>query len=110
MGAATACGLPALGARAGAIFTAKEAGDPIVGETDQPILGLMDVAVVRSAFGRQKDSYETDLDVEGFGAIKAVFIRAPLSRELGARPGPYMEHPKTDRAVPRKRAACRPRR
>jgi 5'-phosphate synthase pdxT subunit len=67
------------GTCAGAIFLSKDVS------RDQPLLGLMDIKVHRNAFGRQIDSFETDLDVP---AIKqatgtkedyhAVFIRAPI--------------------------------
>lgn len=65
---------PIWGTCAGMIFLAKDIG------RDQPILGLMDITVNRNAFGRQLDSFETDLDVEGLkgGPLHAVFIRAPL--------------------------------
>ena len=51
-------------------------------ETDQPWLGFMDMTVSRNAFGRQVDSFETGLTVEGIDGEKsfsfpAVFIRAP---------------------------------
>ncbi|GAB6947689.1 hypothetical protein JCM16161A_18190 [Vulcanisaeta sp. JCM 16161] len=70
-------GLPTLGTCAGAIFMAKEVRDSVVGETGQPILGVMNIAVVRNAFGRQRDSFEMDLNIEGLGTVRAVFIRAP---------------------------------
>ncbi len=70
-------GLPTLGTCAGAIFMAREVRDSVVGETGQPILGVMDIAVVRNAFGRQRDSFEVDVTIEGIGAVRAVFIRAP---------------------------------
>lgn len=66
------------GTCAGAIFLAKDIG------RDQPLLGLMDITVRRNAFGRQVDSFETDLDIpvlnriDGFERpFHAVFIRAP---------------------------------
>jgi 5'-phosphate synthase pdxT subunit len=59
------------GTCAGLILIAKE----IVG-SDQCRLGLLDVEVARNAFGRQVDSFETDLDFEG-SPVHAVFIRAP---------------------------------
>ncbi len=67
------------GTCAGAIFLAKDIG------LDQPILGLMDITIQRNAFGRQVDSFETNLRVD-FGEsngsqaqpFRAVFIRAPL--------------------------------
>ncbi|MEW5985436.1 MAG: pyridoxal 5'-phosphate synthase glutaminase subunit PdxT [Chloroflexota bacterium] len=67
---------PTWGTCAGMIFMAKEIG------RDQPLLGLMDIVVERNAFGRQVDSFETDLpipalDGAGDGPFRAIFIRAP---------------------------------
>ena len=72
------------GTCAGMIFMAKDVG------RDQPLLGLMDVTVQRNAFGRQVDSFETDLDVpailtpENKRPFHAIFIRAPLIESVGA--------------------------
>jgi len=65
---------PIFGTCAGMILLAKE----IVG-SDQPRLGFMDIAVRRNAYGRQIDSFETDLDIPALGdpPFRAVFIRAP---------------------------------
>ncbi len=67
------------GTCAGAIFLSKDIG------RDQPLLGLMDIKVQRNAFGRQIDSFETDLDIpelkQATGTKEdyhAVFIRAPI--------------------------------
>jgi len=67
------------GTCAGAIFLSNDIG------RDQPLLGLMDIKVQRNAFGRQVDSFETDLEIdELFKATgtehpyHAVFIRAPI--------------------------------
>ncbi|ACB07522.1 pyridoxal 5'-phosphate synthase glutaminase subunit PdxT [Candidatus Korarchaeum cryptofilum] len=70
-------GLPAMGTCAGAIFMAKEVKDRVVGETGQGILGLMDMTVIRNYYGRQRESFEMDLNLEGIGSVRAVFIRAP---------------------------------
>jgi 5'-phosphate synthase pdxT subunit len=72
-------GMPVWGTCAGAIFLAKDVpGHP------HPIAGLMDIAVERNAFGRQQESFETDLDVKGFDApYHAVFIRAPKIARVG---------------------------
>jgi 5'-phosphate synthase pdxT subunit len=70
--------LPIFGTCAGAILLAKD----IAGST-QPRLGLMDITVVRNAFGRQRESFETDLDVKGLGPVRAVFIRAPIIERVG---------------------------
>ena len=48
-------------------------------------LGLMDMTVDRNAFGRQKESFEADITIDGLdgGAFHAVFIRAPLVTSTG---------------------------
>jgi 5'-phosphate synthase pdxT subunit len=75
-------GLPALGTCAGMIVLARDILD---GRDDQRCLGAIDLAVRRNAFGRQVDSFETDLAVEGLagGPFPAVFIRAPVVAEVG---------------------------
>ena len=81
------------GTCAGAIFLSKDARRP------QPLLGLMDITVERNAFGRQVDSFETDLDIaplkeaivrrnahgaaQSDGPYHAVFIRAPIIESVG---------------------------
>jgi len=73
-------GMPVWGTCAGAIFLAKRVpGRP------QPLLGLMDIAVERNAFGRQVDSFEADLRIEPIGdePFHAVFIRAPKITAAG---------------------------
>lgn len=67
-------GVPIWGTCAGLILLAKE----IVG-SDQWRLGILDVEVARNAFGRQVDSFEADLPVDGIPGppLRAVFIRAP---------------------------------
>lgn len=67
-------GVPLYGSCAGLILLAKKVIDG-----DQPRLGLMDIAVRRNAFGRQRDSFEADLDISEIGRppFRAVFIRAP---------------------------------
>jgi 5'-phosphate synthase pdxT subunit len=71
-------GLPILGTCAGCIVLATE-GDSEVSETDTKLLGLMDMRVRRNAFGRQGESFESDISILGFDRpYHAVFIRAPL--------------------------------
>ncbi len=69
------------GTCAGMIFMAKEigtVGTAVNTGRAQPLLGIMDIVVERNAFGRQVDSVEVDLIVDGFDApFPAVFIRAP---------------------------------
>jgi 5'-phosphate synthase pdxT subunit len=70
---------PVWGTCAGMIMLAKDIG------RDQPLIGVMDIRVNRNAFGRQVDSFETDLTVPEIGAdpFHAVFIRAPLVLGVG---------------------------
>jgi 5'-phosphate synthase pdxT subunit len=67
------------GTCAGAIFLSRDV------RRDQPLLGIMDITVVRNAFGRQADSFTADLEIDALGenaagsaAYEAVFIRAPI--------------------------------
>ena len=77
-------GAPILGTCAGAIILATRIADG-----DEPVLSLLDVEVRRNAFGRQLESFETNLTMEGLGAngrsrtIRAVFIRAPEIVKVG---------------------------
>jgi 5'-phosphate synthase pdxT subunit len=72
-------GKPMLATCAGLIVAARDAGDDRV-ET----LDLVDVTVERNAFGRQKDSFEAPLDVDGLDdPFPGVFIRAPVISEGG---------------------------
>lgn len=74
-------GLPILGTCAGMILLADRIRD---GAPGQETLGGLDVTVRRNAFGRQVDSFETDLAVTGVeGEVHAVFIRAPWVEEVG---------------------------
>jgi 5'-phosphate synthase pdxT subunit len=79
-----ASGKPVWGTCAGAILLAKE-----VDTLDRPGIEVMDIAVRRNAFGRQVDSFEADLTIEGLAGppFRAVFIRAPLIERVfgGAR-------------------------
>jgi 5'-phosphate synthase pdxT subunit len=76
-------GMPAYGSCAGMILLASEVLD---GRPDQQQLGGLDVVVRRNAFGRQVDSFETDLAFAGLleGPMRAVFIRAPWVESVGA--------------------------
>ena len=73
-------GAPVFGTCAGMIVFARS----IVGGED-PVLPLLDVVVERNAFGRQLDSFETDLDVPVLGErpVHAIFIRAPIIETVG---------------------------
>jgi 5'-phosphate synthase pdxT subunit len=76
-------GVPILGTCAGLIALAKR-GDELVMRTRQPLLELMDIAVIRNAFGRQRESFEADLIIPLLGEkpFRCVFIRAPAVKEV----------------------------
>jgi len=75
-------GLPVFGSCAGLIMLADRLPDPASG---QQTLGGIDMTVRRNAFGRQTDSFERDLFIEGLPGppYRAVFIRAPWVEEVG---------------------------
>jgi 5'-phosphate synthase pdxT subunit len=73
-------GMPTYGTCAGLILLAGA-----VTEGDQPLIGALDVVVRRNAFGRQNESFEADLDIDGLdGPFHAVFIRAPWVEKVGS--------------------------
>jgi 5'-phosphate synthase pdxT subunit len=74
-------GFPIYGTCAGTILLAKD-----IGGLDQPLLATMDLVVERNAFGRQLQSFETDVKIVGLGdePFRAVFIRAPAIKSAGA--------------------------
>jgi pyridoxal 5'-phosphate synthase pdxT subunit len=77
---AIGAGLPTLGTCAGMIFMATATTE----QRPQVQLGVLDVVVQRNAFGRQAQSFEAELDVEGIeGPVHAVFIRAPWIEKHG---------------------------
>jgi pyridoxal 5'-phosphate synthase pdxT subunit len=72
-------GKPMFGTCAGLILLAKH----VVGYSE-PHIGVMDVTVERNSFGRQRESFEADLDINGVAEqYPAVFIRAPHIVEVG---------------------------
>ncbi len=79
--ARAAGGMPVFGTCAGAIALARH-----VEGLPRPLLGLMDIAVQRNAYGRQQESFEIDLTVPDLGArpMRAIFIRAPSFTSAGA--------------------------
>ena len=82
LGELLADGLPVLGTCAGLILLARAVVD---GRPDQESFGVVDVTVRRNAYGRQRDSFEADLAVEGLagGPFHGVFIRAPGIERCG---------------------------
>jgi pyridoxal 5'-phosphate synthase pdxT subunit len=80
-------GIPALAVCAGLIVLAAEVVD---GRADQQPLGVIDVTVRRNGYGRQRDSFEADLEIAELGAsglgadpFSGVFIRAPVIERVG---------------------------
>ena len=73
------------GTCAGAIMLASGVLDASGQDTGQPRLSLLEMTVLRNAFGRQVDSFETDLEITGLEQpFHAVFIRAPIIQSVGA--------------------------
>ena len=75
-----ASGAPILGTCAGMIVVARE-----IAGGEEPVFPLLDVTVERNAFGRQLDSFETDLPMPILGdrPVHAIFIRAPIIERVG---------------------------
>ena len=82
-----AAGMPILGTCAGMIVLART----VLG--GEPLFALMDVTVRRNAYGRQVDSFEADLDVDGIEhPVRGVFIRAPWIEQVGIGVRVLAEH------------------
>ena len=82
-----AAGMPILGTCAGMIVLAARV------EGGEPLFGLFDITVRRNAYGRQVDSFEADVDVEGIDhRVRGVFIRAPRVEDLGPDVRVLAEH------------------
>ncbi|HEX9693801.1 MAG TPA: pyridoxal 5'-phosphate synthase glutaminase subunit PdxT [Actinomycetota bacterium] len=74
----TAGGMPMLGTCAGMIVMAKRV------EGGEPLLSLVAITVRRNGYGRQVDSFESDVEVDGIDhPVRAVFIRAPIVEDVG---------------------------
>lgn len=76
-------GCPVMGTCAGMILLAKH-GDEQVKKTNTRLLELMDIKVKRNAFGRQRESFQVNLDIKGIGDVDAVFIRGPAIMEANS--------------------------
>ena len=70
--------MPILGTCAGMIVCSRRIADG-----DEPVIPVVDIGVRRNAYGRQVDSFETDLEVRDIGPMHAVFIRAPWIDDVG---------------------------
>lgn len=68
--------IPVMGTCAGMVLLSKES------DYEQPLLGLIDIKVRRNGFGRQRASFEDEIEIFG-GNYKGVFIRAPYALEAG---------------------------
>ncbi len=77
---ALAEGLPAFGTCAGLILLARE-----ITNWPERYFGVLDVSVERNATGRQVDSFEARVSVDGLGEVQVVFIRAPAIRRVGPK-------------------------
>jgi 5'-phosphate synthase pdxT subunit len=77
--------LPVMGTCAGAILLAKRVRDLKTGRVLKGTLEALDVLVVRNFYGRQRESFEIDLDIPALGEkpFRAIFIRAPAIVEVG---------------------------
>ncbi|HWM79061.1 MAG TPA: pyridoxal 5'-phosphate synthase glutaminase subunit PdxT [Methylomirabilota bacterium] len=85
-----AAGKPIMGTCAGLILLAREVEGP-----RQASLGLIDITAERNAYGRQKESFETEGEAdlgEGPRPLKMVFIRAPRIRRMGPDVTPLVMH------------------
>lgn len=75
-------GVPIMGTCAGLVLLSK-GGDEQVRSTGTELLGLMDMRVKRNAFGRQRESFEANIEIEGLTSpFPAIFIRAPVIEEV----------------------------
>jgi pyridoxal 5'-phosphate synthase pdxT subunit len=78
--------LPIMGTCAGMIVLAKKSYDKVVGNKKQLLLGALDIEIERNSFGRQYDSFESNLEISGIGNdFKGIFIRAPSVISTGSR-------------------------
>ena len=95
---AIAAGLPVFGSCAGMIMLATRLADIA---SDQETFGAIDMTVRRNAFGRQSDSFESDITLRGVAGppFRAVFIRAPWVEEAGSGVEILATEPGTGRIV-----------
>jgi 5'-phosphate synthase pdxT subunit len=79
-------GMPVLGICAGLIMLSKTADDRVVGKTDQALLNILDIKLQRNSFGRQQDSFESNISMDSIGIPKfnGIFIRAPSVSDVGS--------------------------
>ena len=76
--------LPIMGTCAGMIILAKKSYDRVVGNKQQLLLGALDIEIERNSFGRQFDSFESNLEISGISNdFRGIFIRAPSVISVG---------------------------
>jgi 5'-phosphate synthase pdxT subunit len=78
-------GMPILGICAGMVMLSNTVNDHVIGKTDQPLLDIFDITLERNSFGRQKESFESDVSLDSINIPKfnGVFIRAPSVSDVG---------------------------
>jgi 5'-phosphate synthase pdxT subunit len=88
-------GLPILATCAGTILLAKD-GDEQVKKTNTILLGLLEMKVLRNAYGRQVDSFEAEVKIPAIGnrPFRAVFIRAPVIEKVWGKTQIWAEYKK----------------
>jgi pyridoxal 5'-phosphate synthase pdxT subunit len=93
-----ASGMPVFGSCAGMIMLAGRLTDPASG---QQTLAAIDMTIRRNAFGRQVDSFESDLSIAGLdgGPYRGVFIRAPWAERVGEDAEALAAEPRTGKIV-----------
>ncbi len=93
-----ASGMPVFGSCAGMIMLAGRLTDPA---SVQQTLGAIDMTIRRNAFGRQVDSFESDLSIAGLdgGPYRGVFIRAPWAERVGEDAEALATEPRTGKIV-----------
>ena len=79
-------GMPVLGICAGMILLSKTVNDKVVGKIDQPLLNILDIKLERNSFGRQRESFESNISLNSIGipTFNGVFIRAPSISDVGS--------------------------
>ncbi len=75
-------GLPTLAVCAGVALVAKKVKDKQSGKEYEPVLSVLGVEVIRNYFGRQRESFEADIEIKGVGKFRGIFIRAPIMKPI----------------------------
>ncbi|HJJ21530.1 MAG: pyridoxal 5'-phosphate synthase glutaminase subunit PdxT [Crenarchaeota archaeon] len=79
-------GMPVLGICAGMILLSKTVQDKVVGKINQPLLNILDIKLERNSFGRQRESFESNISLNSIGipSFNGIFIRAPSISDVGS--------------------------